>query len=134
MSDKHFINARQAVVEFATAMEAKLRKNDHKTSWRELPVEALRRLMMLEVEEYNVAREFFGADEAANELVDIANFAMMLRDRILNVTVRPNTAPCSCHPSDAPPLCYHKHALNECLAAHEANMNGENDPITSMLP
>ncbi len=77
-----YIDVRKEVAEFATAMEAKLRKNDHKTGWQQLPVEALRRLMMLEIEEYNVAREFFGADEAMNELVDIANFAMMLRDRL----------------------------------------------------
>lgn len=72
---------RLEVEEFALAMEAKLRKNDHKTGWQSLPVEALRRLMMLEIEEYNVAREFFGFDEAMAELVDVANFAMMLRDR-----------------------------------------------------
>jgi|HubBroStandDraft_3_1064219.scaffolds.fasta_scaffold01536_8 hypothetical protein len=73
---------RAEVWEFAQAMEVKLKKNDHKTGWQQLPIEALRRLMMLEVEEFNVAREFFGADEAMNELVDIANFAMMLRDRL----------------------------------------------------
>ena len=74
---------RHEVAEFAAAMEVKLRKNDHKKGWRELPIEALRRLMMLEVQEFEVAREFFGKAETANELVDIANFAMMLRDRIL---------------------------------------------------
>ncbi len=74
---------RSEVWEFAQAMEEKLKKNDHKTHWRELPIEALRRLMLLEVQEFEVAREFFGKAETANELVDIANFAMMLRDRIL---------------------------------------------------
>lgn len=72
---------RYEVEEFAEAMEAKLRKNDHKTDWHLQPIEALRRLMMLEIAEYDVAREFFGFDEAMNELVDVANFAMMLRDR-----------------------------------------------------
>ena len=118
---------RKEVADFAWQMEAKLRKNDHKTHWRELPVEALRRLMMIEIEEFNVAREFFGPEEAANELIDISNYAMMLRDRILHVTVKPNTSPCSCPDGEAPPLCYHKHALSECLAAHEANMNGTYD-------
>lgn len=75
------VEVRPEVAEFAAAMELKLRKNDHKTGWQQLPVEALRRLMMLEIEEYNVAREFFGFDETMAELVDIANFAMMLRDR-----------------------------------------------------
>lgn len=73
---------REPLAEFALLMEHKLRKNDHKTGWRALPIEALRRLMMLEVEEYNVAREFFGHEEARKELVDIANFAMMLHDRL----------------------------------------------------
>jgi hypothetical protein len=76
------VDARKEVANFAELMEKKLRKNDHKTGWRELPIEALRRLMMLEVEEYNVAREFFGPEEARSELVDIANFAMMLHDRL----------------------------------------------------
>lgn len=81
---------REPLAEFVLLMEHKLRKNDHKTGWRHLPIEALRRLMMLEVEEYNVAREFFGLEEARKELVDIANFAMMLHDR-LGLEDRKNT-------------------------------------------
>ena len=81
ISDAFLVDIRREVAEFATAMETKLRKNDHKTGWQQLPIEALRRLMMLEIEEFNVAREFFGLDETMAELVDIANFAMMLRDR-----------------------------------------------------
>lgn len=84
---------RHEVGDFAIAMELKLRKNDHKTGWRDLPIEALHRLMMLEVEEFKVALDFFGKDEVADELVDIANFAMMLRDRILNG--KPNEPPVS---------------------------------------
>ncbi len=72
---------RPPLVQFASAMEAKLRKNDHKGGWRNDPIEALRRLMMIEIEEYNVAREFYGSEAARSELVDIANFAMMLWDR-----------------------------------------------------
>ncbi len=73
---------RREVVEFAMAMEAKLRKKDGKTHWRERPIEALMRLMLLEVEEFKVAHEFFGPDEAMDELRDIANYAMILWDRI----------------------------------------------------
>lgn len=73
---------RPEVAEFALAMEAKLRKNDGKTHWREKPIEALKRLMLLEVEEFKVAHEFFDASEAMKELVDIANYALILRDRI----------------------------------------------------
>ena len=83
--ERVYMELRDEVLNFAEAMEAKLKRNDHKTHWRKLPIEALRRLMMLELEEFNVAREFFGAEEAMNELVDIANFAMMLRDRLKHV-------------------------------------------------
>lgn len=74
--------ARREVLEFAAAMEVKLRKNDHKTSWRDKPIEALKRLMLLEVEEFKVAHEFFDSSEAMAELVDIANYALILRDRL----------------------------------------------------
>lgn len=73
---------RPAVVIFAADMERKLRKNDHKTSWRDLPIEALFRMMMLEIEEYRVAHEFLTVAEARNELIDIGNFAMILWDRL----------------------------------------------------
>lgn len=73
---------RPEVAEFAVAMEQKLRKKDGKTHWRERPIEALKRLMLLEVEEFKVAHEFFGPDEAMDELRDIANYALILWDRI----------------------------------------------------
>lgn len=67
---------------FMDAMEVKLRKNEHKTTWREKPIEALFRLMQLEMEEFRVALEFFAIKEARAELPDIANFAMFLYDRL----------------------------------------------------
>lgn len=73
---------RPVLAEFASLMEEKLAKNDHKTSWRELPVEALFRLLMLEIEEFKVAHEFLGKDEARNELIDISNFCLILHDRL----------------------------------------------------
>lgn len=81
-TDTYDLPVRDAVAEIAVEMERKLRKHDTKTHWRKLPIEALRRLMMLEIEEYNVAREFFGPEEAMGELVDVINYAMMLRDRL----------------------------------------------------
>lgn len=67
---------------FAEAMELKLRKNDHKKGWRDLPIEALERMLLLELEEYKVAREFFGPQAARKESVDCSNFCMMLWDRL----------------------------------------------------
>lgn len=78
MPDRH----RPALASFADEMEAKLKRNDHKTSWRELPVEALFRLLQIEIEEFKVAKEFLSVAEARNELVDIANFGMILWDRL----------------------------------------------------
>lgn len=67
---------------FAAAMERKLLANDHKQSWRELPVEALLRLLLIEIDEYKVAHEFLTVAEARKELVDVANFALILWDRL----------------------------------------------------
>jgi hypothetical protein len=73
---------RETVATFSEAMAAKLHKNDHKTGWRDLPIEALFRQLMIEIEEFKVAKEFFSHKEARDELVDIANFALMLHDRL----------------------------------------------------
>lgn len=80
--EKEPTDLRPVLQGFAEMMEKKLRKNDHKTSWRELPVEALFRLLMVEIEEFKIAHEFLGKDEARNELIDIANFCLILHDRL----------------------------------------------------
>lgn len=67
---------------FVHEMEQKLRKNDHKTDWRTKPIEAFVRLLKLELAEFEVADEFFTVEEARKELVDIANFALILYDRL----------------------------------------------------
>lgn len=67
---------------FAQAMEAKLVKNDHKQSWRELPVEALFKLLKIEISEFEVAMEYLSVKEARGELTDVANFALILWDRL----------------------------------------------------
>lgn len=73
---------RAPLAKFADQMEAKLQKNDHKTGWHSLPVEALFRLLLIEIEEFKVAREYLSVAEARKELVDIANFSMILWDRL----------------------------------------------------
>lgn len=77
-----YVSRRAALVAFVDQMELKLRKNDHKSNWREKPIEALIRLLMLEIEEFKVANEFFRVDEARPELVDVANFALICWDRL----------------------------------------------------
>lgn len=67
---------------FANDMEAKLIKNDHKSSWKDLPIEALFRLLLIEIEEFKVAKEFLTVAEARSELIDCGNYAMILWDRL----------------------------------------------------
>lgn len=77
-----FTQTRPALRVFADAMEMKLRKNDHKTGWRDQPIQAHIRLLLLELEEFKVALEFFKVKDARNETIDIANFAMILYDKL----------------------------------------------------
>lgn len=76
------MGVRREVAEFAAAMEAKLRKNDHKTGWKDQPIEAHIKLLRIEVMEFDVALEFLGDEVAGKECVDIANFALIIRDKL----------------------------------------------------
>lgn len=76
------VDLRKEVIEFAVAMEAKLRKNDHKTGWKDQPIEAHIKLLRIEMMELDVALDHLGDEEAMRECVDIANFAMIIRDKL----------------------------------------------------
>ncbi len=76
------VERRAALRLFVDQMELKLRKNEHKSNWKEKPIEALFKLLLLEIEEFKVAYEFFGVNEARPELVDVANFALICWDRL----------------------------------------------------
>lgn len=76
------VRLRPTLNSFAVEMEWKLRKNDHKKGWKELPFEALHKLFLLEYEEFKVASEYFGPGAAKKELVDMGNFIMMMWDRL----------------------------------------------------
>jgi len=77
-----YVSKRQALVAFVDAMELTLRRHEHKTTWRERPIEALIKLMMLEIEEFRISHDFFEVKESRKELVDIGNYAMILWDRL----------------------------------------------------
>lgn len=96
---------RPALYDFAIEMEKKLRKNDHKRSWQDYPIEALVKLLHIEYNELEVALEF-GIGDAGTECVDISNFAMMLRDRLLNPKKpeAPQPAPVEPKPNGPSPL------------------------------
>lgn len=83
LASKAEFDIRDEVAEMAKAMEAKLRKNDHKTGWHNQPIEAHLKLLKIEMMEFDVALEFLGDEEAAKECVDIANFALIIRDKLL---------------------------------------------------
>ncbi len=128
---------RPEVAEFAVEMELKLRKNDHKKSWKEQPIEAHVQLLEIELMEFKVAKEFFGVPEMCGELLDIAAFALIIRDKLRTQVHEPIVGdsgttlsadeiailrkvadanrPCTCHPQDRPPICMHRYALSECL-------------------
>lgn len=74
---------RPEVARMAVEMENKLQKNDHKTGWKDQPIEAHIKLMKIEIMEFDVANEFLGDEEAAKECIDIANFALIIRDKLL---------------------------------------------------
>lgn len=76
------LDKRVPVKVFSDEMEKVLRRHEHKTTWREKPVEALFKLLRLEVEEASVALDHFSAAEARHEMIDIANFACILYDRL----------------------------------------------------
>lgn len=76
------VQRREALTKFVDRMETVLRQHDSKTTWRERPVEALVRLMKLELAEFDVAFDFFEVAEMRKELVDLANYAMITDDRL----------------------------------------------------
>lgn len=81
-ADGNSRHVRPEVAEFALALETKLRKNDHKTDWHDQPVEAHIQLLKIELMEFEVAKEFFGISEMCGELLDIAAFALIIRDKL----------------------------------------------------
>lgn len=75
---------RTEVAEFAIRMEKKLAKKDGegKTHWLKLPVAALRKFLGIEIEELHAAIDYLSTDEQQGECIDVANYAMILWDRI----------------------------------------------------
>lgn len=83
------LGLRPSLLGFALAMEAKLRRKEAKMTaenepdrWNTLPIEGIEAKMAIEIGEYRVARDFGTPDEARGEIVDVANFALMLWDRL----------------------------------------------------
>ena len=73
---------RNEVVVFADAMEAKLKKNDHKPHWKAMGLQYLSMRLTQEREELRRAVERGNPDEVLEEAADVANFAMMIADYV----------------------------------------------------
>jgi len=73
MFDQSGKTIRPELTEFAIAMEMVLRKHDNKKkdTWKKIPEENLRLMLMTEVYEFIDSKD-------KNELIDVANICMML--------------------------------------------------------
>lgn len=76
------LQRRASLQAFADKMETILRKHDHKDSWRNDPIEMLVRKLKLELMEFEVAYDFQRWEDARNEAVDLANFCLIVYDRL----------------------------------------------------
>ena len=76
---------RPAVQTFSTAMEHRLRENDHKGGWgiSDCTEEYLNDRLVEELGEYFAVKGCLRASQDLDELVDVANFAMMIFQRRL---------------------------------------------------
>lgn len=71
---------RMEVRRFSLLMELKLRKNDHKGGWANMPRETLLALLDGEVQELREAIASGDPLDIAQEAADVANYAMMIAD------------------------------------------------------
>lgn len=74
---------RAEVIAFALLMEKKLRKKDHKGGWGHRPLSDLWHSVHQEMKEFDEAIvNQHGADHVLDEAVDVANYMMMVVDRM----------------------------------------------------
>lgn len=76
------IKIRPEVAWFAGRMEQKLRNNDHKGGWQKDTLDALFKRVLEEVEELRGVVKSRKSAHIIDEAADVANFCMMLADRV----------------------------------------------------
>lgn len=74
---------RQEVSWFSLEMERKLKANDHKGGWRDCSMDYLFRRLREEMDELALAE----GDDIIDEAADVANFAMMIADRLRDSSI-----------------------------------------------
>lgn len=75
---------RKELVDFANQMESILKENDFKGGWDNMTVHELLERLHEEVLEFEVELDANRPYNAAQEIIDVANFCMMIYDKIVN--------------------------------------------------
>ncbi|KKM77602.1 hypothetical protein LCGC14_1368420 [marine sediment metagenome] len=75
------VRARKSLAQFTRYMEVRLRENDYKKGWRDMSREELLTRLLEEIIELATART---DEDRTKECCDVANFAMMIFDNIIN--------------------------------------------------
>ena len=77
MTDSNMVKIRPEVMRFAEAMEMKLQQNDYKGGWSDDSIYCLLSKLYEEIDEFNSTGVY---QEMMEEVIDIANYAMMIYD------------------------------------------------------
>jgi NTP pyrophosphatase (non-canonical NTP hydrolase) len=88
------LDVRTEVARFALAMEAKLRANDHKRPWRYCPLQYLS--MRLTQERRELVDAIAARKDVIGECADVANFAMMIADKVGELPALPGAPIAKC--------------------------------------
>ena len=80
---------RDSVQWFATCMEVRLRENDDKGGWSDVPDEHLLEMITSRLWKAQTALSDGDHITVVNELADLANFAMMLAENVHQVAMEP---------------------------------------------
>lgn len=73
---------------FPKLMRRKMLAKEGKRDWSEAPIESLIKKLEIELMEFKVSTEYESFEDQVGELVDIANYAMILADRLVD-EIRP---------------------------------------------
>lgn len=83
------VEPRASVMQFARLMETKLRENDHKKHWSEIPVEQLMTRIQQELfEMHDAITDKEPGINVAKEAADVANFAMMVAEKAMGIETK----------------------------------------------
>jgi hypothetical protein len=82
LQDLMVLKHREPLVWFTSQMEQKLRANDHKDGWHDCEIDWLFDRLSEEAGELRLALQHRKGLAIIDECTDVANFAMMLADRV----------------------------------------------------